>query len=75
MKKSTRSRRESEMRAEYDFSKGIRGKYYQRYREGTNLVKLAPDVLEYFPDSAAVNEALRVLIRVGKNGKRAKATR
>jgi len=75
MRKASRSRPKSQMRSEYDFSKGIRGKYYQRYQEGTNLVLLAPDVIEYFPDSTAVNEALRVLIRVGKNGKRARAAR
>jgi hypothetical protein len=33
-----------DMRAEYDFSKGVRGKYYQRYRQGTNLVLPAPDL-------------------------------
>ena len=45
----------------YDFSKGVRGKHAERYAEGTNLVLLAPDVAEVFPDSASVNEALRAL--------------
>ena len=58
---------EDEMRPEYDFSqlKGrVRGKYAERYREGTNLVLLDPDVAAAFPDAKAVNEALRLLIDV-----------
>jgi hypothetical protein len=48
---------------EYDFSRGRRNKYAKRYQEGTNVVLLDPDVAELFPDSAAVNEALRALGR------------
>ena len=58
---------EDEMRTEYDFSelKGrVRGKYVDRYREGTNLVLLDPDVAAVFPDAKAVNEALRLLMDV-----------
>ena len=58
---------EDEMRSEYDFSqlKGrVRGKYVERYRAGTNLVLLDPDVAAAFPDAQAVNEALRLLIKV-----------
>ncbi|MDP2324828.1 MAG: hypothetical protein Q8N51_12460 [Gammaproteobacteria bacterium] len=51
------------MRDHYDFSKGVRGKYAKRYKEGTNVVLLDPDVAREFPDSAAVNEALRQLLR------------
>ena len=47
------------MRDEYDFSKGIRGKY----PEGTNVVLLDPEVAKEFPDAAAVNEALRQVLR------------
>ncbi len=50
---------EPNMRDEYDFSKGVRGKYAKRFREGTNLVLLDPDVARAFPDAQAVNEALR----------------
>jgi hypothetical protein len=50
-----------ELRAEYDFSGGVRGKYAVRHAEGTNLVLLDPDVARAFPDAAAVNEALRAL--------------
>jgi len=46
-------------RPELDFSKGIRGKYYQRMQEGTNVVLLAPDLMDSFPNSDAVNDALR----------------
>ena len=55
---------DDELRPEYDFSKmagGIRGKYVERYRAGTNLVLLAPDVAQAFPTDASVNEALRLL--------------
>ncbi len=49
---------------EYDFSKGVRGKYAQKYREGTNTVKLDDDVAAVFPDSESVNDALRALARI-----------
>lgn len=48
-----------EMRPEYDLHGGVRGKYYERYKQGTNVVLLEPDVAEVFRDSATVNEALR----------------
>jgi hypothetical protein len=60
---------QDELRPEYDFSqlKGrVRGKYAERYREGTNLVLLDPDVAAAFPDAKAVNEALRLLIDVAQ---------
>ena len=57
------------MRPEYDLSqlKGrVRGKYVERYRAGTNLVLLDPDVAAAFPDAKAVNDALRTLIEVAR---------
>ena len=51
---------------EYDFSKGVRGKYVQRLAAGSNIVVLAPDVAELFPDSESVNEALRALVTIAK---------
>ena len=54
------------MRAEYDFSQGVRGKHYQAYRAGTNVVLLEPDIAAVFPDSASVNQALRLLVRLAK---------
>ncbi len=59
-----KKRTSEEMREHYDFSGGVRGKYAARYAEGANVVVLAPDVAEVFPDSAAVNEALRTLVRL-----------
>ncbi len=55
---------ELEPREEYDFSGGVRGKYAARYAEGTNLVRLDPDVAAVIPDSAAVNDALRALVKI-----------
>ena len=54
-----------EMRDEYDFSNAIRNPYVQKFQE-LNLVSLDPDVKAAFPDSRAVNEALRLLIRAAK---------
>jgi hypothetical protein len=60
------SQNKDEMLDEYDFSKGVRGKYAKRYAEGTNIVVLSPDVAEFFPDSQSVNQALRLLIDIAK---------
>ena len=57
---------EDDLRPDYDFSQmkgGVRGKYADRYREGTNLVLLDPDVAAAFPDAKAVNDALRQLLQ------------
>jgi hypothetical protein len=51
------------MRLEYDLRGGVRGKYYQQYREGTNVVLLDSDVAAVFRDSESVNQALRILIK------------
>jgi len=67
MSQSDSSEPKEEMRAEYDFSGGVRGKYYKQYTEGTNVVLLEPDVAEVFRDSESVNQALRVLIDIAKN--------
>ncbi len=50
-----------EMRAEYDFSGGVRGKYADRFADGSNVVVLDPDVAKVFRTSTAVNRALRAL--------------
>ena len=82
--KTTKKKKNDEMRAEYDFSKAERGKFYRpldkgytvhvHKKDGTTVINhytlaegtvlLDPDVLEYFPDSESVNEALRSLIRL-----------
>ena len=54
------------MKKEYDFSKGIRGKYAERFDKVTNLVLLEPEVAKYFPTAKAVNRALKSLISEGK---------
>ena len=60
MKKNpNKSADDDEMRPEYDLRGGVRGKYYERYKQGTNVVHLEPDIAKVFRDSATVNEALR----------------
>ena len=57
----------SDLRAEYGFFSmkgGVRGKYYQRYKAGTNLALLDKDVAKSFPTDEAVNKALRSVIKV-----------
>ncbi len=68
MKKAAKAKRDPDMLPEYDFSQGVRGKYAKRYAEGTNIVVLSPDVAEFFPDSEAVNAALRVLVDIARKG-------
>jgi hypothetical protein len=63
MKKPSK-RRTSEMRAEYDFSAGVRGKYIDRYRRGTNVVLLDQALVAAFPDSKSVNDAPRALVAI-----------
>ena len=67
MKKAVKPSSDPEMLAEYDFRSGVRGKYAARFAAGTNVVVLAPDVAEVFPDSDAVNEALRALMKIARN--------
>ena len=52
---------ENDMREEYDFSQGVRGKYADLFDEGSNVIILDPDVAKAFPNSKAVNRALRKL--------------
>lgn len=60
-----------DMLEEYEFSRGVRGKYAKRYAEGANVVVIEPDVAEYFPDHDSVNEALRGLAAIIKKRKKA----
>ena len=66
MKKAIKKRNDPDMLDEYDFSKGVRGKYAKRYAAGTNVVLLAPDVAAVFPDADSVNEALRALMKIAR---------
>ncbi len=68
MKKKAKSELHDELRAEYDvrdlLKKGVRGKYFRSFESGTNVVFLDPDIATSFPDSAAVNEALRLVLKI-----------
>ena len=66
MNRKGNARPADDMRPEYDFSGGVRGKFYKEYMKGTNVVLLDPDVAEVFLDSQTVNEVLRVLARLAK---------
>ncbi len=60
---------DDELRPEYDLSQlkgGVRGKYASKYKEGTNLILLSPDVAEVFKDNESVNEALRLLMKIAE---------
>jgi hypothetical protein len=68
-KKTEKRKQRDELRREYNLPKlrgRIRGKYAARYKAGTNIVLLSPDVAEHFPDERSVNSALRRLIRIAK---------
>ena len=72
MKMESNQELEEELRPEYDFSKmnsGVRGKYVERYRTGTNIVLLDPDAAQAFLTSDAVNEALRLLMQIAQRQK------
>ncbi|MFZ0417567.1 MAG: hypothetical protein WAM04_05650 [Candidatus Sulfotelmatobacter sp.] len=63
--KKRKHRINADMRREYDFASmkdGVRGKYYQQYRNGSNVVMIEPDVAAAFPTEAAVNKALRGIL-------------
>ena len=79
MKTKSKDEMADELRPEYDLGQllkdGVRGKYVDRYREGTNLVLLEPDVADAFPTGEAVNKALRLVIQLTKvQGTRKKAS-
>ena len=64
MKKKARvAEPKNAMRPGYDFRGAVRGKYAERYRAGTNIVVLDPDVAAAFGDSAAINRALRTFLK------------
>lgn len=80
MKKKSAKGRNDDLRSEYDLSEllktGVQGKYAQRYREGTNLVLLAPDIAEAFPTAEAVNETLRLVLQLAElRSKRRKSSK
>lgn len=64
-----RMQKDKDMLEEYDFSKGIQGKYAKRYAKGANVIVIETDVAKYFPDHDAVNQALRSLAEIIKRQK------
>lgn len=58
------------LRAEYDFSRAVRGATVARYAEGTNVAVIDPEVLDVFPDGLSVNEALKTLAPVLRRRRR-----
>jgi hypothetical protein len=70
MKKIKTHAADGNMRPEYDFSGAVRGKYYERFQQGSSIVLLEPDVSAAFPTSAAVNQALRSLVTSGRKNTR-----
>jgi hypothetical protein len=64
MTKGKKTKLNNTMRAEYDFTGGIRGKYAQRYAAGSNVVVLDPDVARMFPTARSVNSTLRTLGKI-----------
>ena len=68
-----RRQKYNEMLPEYDFSRGVRGKYVRRYAQGSNVVVLDPDVAKAFPNAEAVNSSLRSLAEIIRSQKSAAA--
>ena len=62
--------KDKDMLEEYDFTKGVRGKYAKRYAEGTNVVVIESDIANIFPDHDSVNRALRSLAEIIKRQKK-----
>ena len=65
-----RMQKDPDLLEEYDFSKGVQGKYAKSYAEGTNVVIIEPDVAKVFPDHDSVNQALRSLVEIIKRHKK-----
>ncbi len=65
----------NDIEPEFDFSQGARGKYHAKYLKGTNVVVLEPEIAKIFPDSIAVNNALRTLIQAAGHNQTLQRTR
>jgi hypothetical protein len=70
MKKPVKSA-DKDMQAEYDFSRGVRGKHFRRYNRGANVVVLEPDVAKIFSNAETVNDSLRALAGIIRRQKAA----
>jgi hypothetical protein len=75
MKKQLTDELNDDLRSEYDLENllkdGVQGKYAERYRAGTNLVRLDPDVAEVFQDDESVNQALRLVMKLSELSRKA----
>jgi len=58
---------DDDLQPEYNFSQGVRGKHYQAFREGTNVVLLGEDVAKIYKDSESVNRALRMFLELANS--------
>ncbi|MGD0519311.1 MAG: hypothetical protein ABSA26_17375 [Thermoguttaceae bacterium] len=72
MKKATKTKKAPEMLKEYDFSRGVRGKYYKRFMEGSNVAVIDAELAKIFPDSKSVNQALRSLVNIARKSTQGK---
>ena len=61
-KKGPAKSKKWEMRKEYDFSQARPNRYAKKYAEGTNIVMIDPDLVQFFPDSKSINATLRALV-------------
>ena len=75
MKKALNKSAEPEMRAKYDFARGVRGKYARRYAQGANVVVLEPDVAKIFPSTESVNSSLRALAGIIRHRQKSLASK
>ena len=75
MKKTLKKAGGPELRGEYDFTRGVRGKYARRYAQGANVVVLAPDVAKAFPSTESVNSSLRALAGIIRGQKKSLAAK
>jgi len=78
MKTKSEAGTADDLRPEYDLGQllksGVQGKYAARFREGTNLVLLEPEVAKAFPNDSAVNEALRLVLQLSRLSAKGKKT-
>ena len=65
-----RMQKDPDLLEEYDFGKGVQGKYAKRYAGGTNVVVIEPVVAKVFPDHDSVNQALRSLVEIIRRQKK-----
>ena len=73
MKKVSKIKCDPDMLKEYDFSQGVRGKYYKRFQKGSNVAVIDAELAKIFPDSKSVNQALRSLVSIARKSTKRKS--